>query len=131
MSRYSRLPLSSTAASVGRTPQTQNYSHLANKTGRQNITEALITVRGQSPVEAIGPPDALLCETGLLDKAECYPATASAGQEQRIGIGRAVALDAGPMLFDEPASALDPEWVGEVPYLMLRRRRSDHAGRAS
>jgi putative amino-acid transport system ATP-binding protein len=98
----------------------QNYSLFANRTARQNITEALITVRGQSPDEARGRADAILRETGLLDKAESYPAALSGGQQQRVGIGRAMALDADLVLFDEPTSALDPEWVGEVLDLMRR-----------
>jgi putative S-methylcysteine transport system ATP-binding protein len=98
----------------------QNYSLFANRTARQNITEALITVRGQSPDEARVRADAILRETGLLDKADSYPAALSGGQQQRVGIGRAMALDANLMLFDEPTSALDPEWVGEVLDLMRR-----------
>jgi putative S-methylcysteine transport system ATP-binding protein len=98
----------------------QNYSLFANKTARQNLTEALITVRGQSPDEARGRADALLRETGLLDEAESYPATLSGGQQQRVGIGRAMALDADLMLFDEPTSAVDTQWVGEVLDLMRR-----------
>lgn len=98
----------------------QNYSLFANKTARENITEALTTVRGQSPAQARERADAVLRETGLLDKAESYPAALSGGQQQRVGIGRAMALDADVMLFDEPTSALDPEWVGEVLDLMRR-----------
>lgn len=98
----------------------QNYSLFANKTARENITEALTTVRGQSPAQARERADAILRETGLLDKAESYPAALSGGQQQRVGIGRAMALDADLMLFDEPTSALDPEWVGEVLDLMRR-----------
>ncbi|WP_099867559.1 amino acid ABC transporter ATP-binding protein [Pararhizobium haloflavum] len=98
----------------------QNYSLFANKTARENITEALITVRGQSVSEADARADQVLRETGLSDKAGSYPAALSGGQQQRVGIGRAMALDAELMLFDEPTSALDPEWVGEVLDLMRR-----------
>lgn len=98
----------------------QNYALFANKTARQNITEALITVKGMSTAAANDRADAVLRETGLLDKSASYPAALSGGQQQRIGIGRAMALDAELMLFDEPTSALDPEWVGEVLDLMRR-----------
>ncbi|MEB8388678.1 amino acid ABC transporter ATP-binding protein [Rhodobacteraceae bacterium KMM 6894] len=98
----------------------QNYALFANKTARENITQALITVKGQSKADAIARADETLRETGLIDKADSYPAALSGGQQQRVGIGRAMALDADLMLFDEPTSALDPEWVGEVLDLMRR-----------
>lgn len=98
----------------------QNYALFANKTARENITEALITVQRKTRAQADARADAILREIGLSDKASTYPAALSGGQQQRIGIGRAMALDAGLMLFDEPTSALDPEWVGEVLDLMRR-----------
>ena len=51
----------------------------------------------------------------LLDQA-----LASQPQDQDAWWQRAMALDAGLMLFDEPTSSLDPEWVGEVLDLMRR-----------
>lgn len=98
----------------------QNYALFANKTARENITETLVTVKGQSKAEAGRRADAILQETGLADKSASYPASLSGGQQQRVGIGRAMALEADLMLFDEPTSALDPEWVGEVLDLMRR-----------
>ncbi|EYD70930.1 amino acid ABC transporter ATP-binding protein [Limimaricola hongkongensis] len=98
----------------------QNYALFANKTARQNITEALVTVQKKPRAEAEARADAILREIGLAEKAGSYPAALSGGQQQRVGIGRAMALDAELMLFDEPTSALDPEWVGEVLDLMRR-----------
>ncbi len=92
----------------------QNYALFANKTARQNITEGLITVRGQPRAEAEARADRVLARIGLAEKAGSYPAALSGGQQQRVGIGRAMAMDAELLLFDEPTSALDPEWVGEV-----------------
>jgi putative amino-acid transport system ATP-binding protein len=98
----------------------QNYALFANKTARENITEALITVCGQSKAAANLRADAILREIGLEEKSASYPASLSGGQQQRVGIGRAMALDAEVMLLDEPTSSLDPEWVGEVLDLMRR-----------
>jgi putative S-methylcysteine transport system ATP-binding protein len=98
----------------------QNYALFANKTARENITEALITVQRKPRAEAEARADAILRETGLAEKAGSYPAALSGGQAQRVGIGRAMALDAALMLLDEPTSALDPEWVGEVLDLLRR-----------
>ncbi|MFW8635479.1 amino acid ABC transporter ATP-binding protein [Cribrihabitans pelagius] len=96
----------------------QNYALFANKTAKENIMEALITVQKRPRAEAEERALQVLKETGLADKADSYPAALSGGQQQRVGIGRAMALGAELMLFDEPTSALDPEWVGEVLDLM-------------
>lgn len=98
----------------------QNYALFANKTARDNITEALITVQRKPRADAEARADEILREIGLSGKTASYPAALSGGQQQRIGIGRAMALDAALMLLDEPTSALDPEWVGEVLDLMRR-----------
>ena len=98
----------------------QNYALFANKTARQNITEALTAVKGMPRAEADARADAILAEIGLADRGGAYPAALSGGQQQRIGIGRAMALDAQLLLVDEPTSALEPEWVGEVLDLLRR-----------
>jgi putative amino-acid transport system ATP-binding protein len=98
----------------------QNYALFANKTARQNIMEALVTVQGMGAGDAAARADETLRVTGLADKADAYPAALSGGQQQRVGIGRAMALHAELMLVDEPTSALDPEWVGEVLDLLRR-----------
>ncbi|KQA22852.1 amino acid ABC transporter ATP-binding protein [Vibrio metoecus] len=98
----------------------QNYALFAHLTARQNIAEALITVRGWKKDQAHQQAQQILDDIGLGDKGDSYPAALSGGQQQRVGIGRAMALQPELLLFDEPTSALDPEWVGEVLALMKK-----------
>ncbi|EOV3352309.1 amino acid ABC transporter ATP-binding protein [Vibrio cholerae] len=98
----------------------QNYALFAHLTARQNIAEALITVRGWKKAQAHQRAQQILDDIGLGDKGDSYPAALSGGQQQRVGIGRAMALQPELLLFDEPTSALDPEWVGEVLAIMKK-----------
>ncbi|MDH4573663.1 amino acid ABC transporter ATP-binding protein [Salinicola acroporae] len=96
----------------------QNYALFANKTALQNIAEGMIVVDGIAKREAYARAREILGRIGLADKADAYPAALSGGQQQRVGIGRAMAANADVILFDEPTSSLDPQWVEEVLGLM-------------
>lgn len=67
--------------------------------------------------------ESLLEKVGLNDKRDVYPAMLSGGQKPRVAIARAPAMKPGVILFDEPASALDPELVGEVLKVMKELAR--------
>lgn len=101
----------------------QNYALFANKTALDNIAEGMIVVNRKPKAEAYARARDILERIGLADKADSYPASLSGGQQQRIGIGRAMAADADVILFDEPTSSLDPEWVEEVLGLMKQLAR--------
>ncbi|SEN62837.1 amino acid ABC transporter ATP-binding protein [Halomonas caseinilytica] len=96
----------------------QNYALFANKTALENIAEGLIVVNRWPKAKAHARAREILERIGLADKADAYPASLSGGQQQRVGIGRAMAAQAEVILFDEPTSSLDPEWVEEVLALM-------------
>ena len=87
------------------------FPHLKVK---DNITISPMRVRKTSREAAEEKARALLERVGLIDKWDSWPQNLSGGQRQRVAIVRALAMDPDVMLFDEPASALDPEMVGEV-----------------
>lgn len=62
----------------------------------------------------------ILEQVGLSEKWNEYPSSLSRGQQQRVAIGRAMAINPKVILFDEPTSALDPELVGEVLALIKK-----------
>ncbi|MBC8055792.1 MAG: amino acid ABC transporter ATP-binding protein [Rhizobiales bacterium] len=61
----------------------------------------------------------LLDRVGMASHCDKYPGQLSGGHQQRVAIGRALAMDPLAMLFDEPTSALDPEMVREVLDVMV------------
>src|SRR5437763_1077784 len=57
---------------------------------------------------------------GLTDRADHYPRQLSGGQEQRVGIARAIVADPAVVVADEPTGDLDAETTDQILHLLGR-----------
>jgi len=103
----------------------QQFNLWPHMTALQNVTEALVQVKGLGRAQAADAGRKTLAKVNLLEKADEYPARLSGGQQQRVAIARALAMAPKVMLFDEATSSLDPELTGEVLEVM---RQLAHEG---
>ena len=84
----------------------QDHGLLPWKTVEDNAALGLV-IRGEDRRAARERSREALERVGLADFARAYPGELSGGMRQRVGLARAVALDADLLLMDEPLSALD------------------------
>jgi len=85
----------------------QAFGLMPHMNVRDNVAFGLL-VRGDPKPQARRVAGEWLERVGLADYAEHYPDELSGGMRQRVGLARALAIDAEVLLMDEAFSALDP-----------------------
>jgi glycine betaine/proline transport system ATP-binding protein len=91
----------------------QQFGLLPWRTVRENVGFGL-ELRGEGAAQRKIIVDEKLELVGLSQWAERYVSELSGGMQQRVGLARAFATDAGILLMDEPFSALDPLIRGKL-----------------
>ncbi len=97
----------------------QDHRLLMNKTVFDNVALPLrIEQVGESTVQK--RVSAALEKVGLIDKAACLPIQLSGGEQQRVGIARAVVNKPLVLVADEPTGNLDAELSQQIMDLFFQ-----------
>ncbi|MDC0996815.1 cell division ATP-binding protein FtsE [Pseudomonadales bacterium] len=91
----------------------QNHQLLFDRTVYDNVALPL-TIAGYQPREVGRRVRAALGKLGLSKKEKLYPVALSGGEQQRVGIARAVVNRPTILLADEPTGNLDPTLSREI-----------------
>ena len=97
----------------------QDHRLLHDRTVFDNVAMPLI-VSGVGREETGRRVRAALDKVNLLNREKAYPITLSGGEQQRVGIARAVVSKPPVVVADEPTGNLDPELSREIMDLFLQ-----------
>ncbi|HSK10350.1 MAG TPA: ABC transporter ATP-binding protein [Vicinamibacterales bacterium] len=100
----------------------QLYNLLPMLTAERNVELPLLLTR-LSRAQRRRHVDTVLRVVGLADRARHYPRQLSGGQEQRVGIARAIVIDPTLLLCDEPTGDLDRRAGDEILDLLQALNR--------
>lgn len=91
----------------------QNHQLLFDRTVFDNVALPL-QISGYDPTDAARRVRAALDKVGLLDREKHNPIMLSTGEQQRVGIARAIVHKPRLLLADEPTGNLDPELSEDI-----------------
>lgn len=91
----------------------QDFRLLPNKTVYENVAFAM-EITGHSKREIRRKVPFVLGMVGLSEKAKSYPSELSGGEQQRVGIARAIVNNPGILIADEPTGNLDPKNAHDI-----------------
>jgi len=97
----------------------QNHQLLFDRTVFDNVAMPL-EVMGASPRDTGRRVRAALDKVGLLSKEKMNPLQLSGGEQQRVGIARAVVNKPPLLLADEPTGNLDPKLSADIMNLFAQ-----------
>lgn len=86
----------------------QNHNLLMDRTVFDNVALPLV-IEGYSHKEICKKVEAALDKVHLRNKMKCFPYMLSGGEQQRVGIARAIVNKPPILLADEPTGNLDPK----------------------
>lgn len=100
----------------------QNHQLLFDRSVYENVALPL-NICGYTPEDAARRVRAALDKVGLLEREKMNPMALSSGEQQRVGIARAIVHKPKVLLADEPTGNLDPQLSAEIMRLFEQFNR--------